>query len=437
MSIPIDRLYHYIEDKIEHIHNERVIIYRFWPHGSKKIEDLTTLKYFGRGLEKSLQTAPYLKVYCHDQEPLHHSLYVNSILSLERKWVNILYRLGILKDRNIENTPSIYDRSVLLHSESRSENLEKYQQQFVTAYYWSHAVIALDWFRFAQHVDQRKQVQKTFLIYNRAWSGSREYRLRFTDLLIANNLQDHCQTSVNAIEPELKIHYTHHVFEDPAWKPLHQLEDYFPPNNSSSCYSADFDIEDYNATDIEVVLETLFSDDRLHLTEKSLRPIACGQPFMLAATHGSLEYLRSYGFRTFGDVWSEDYDSIQDPQARLHAIVNVMKEISNWDSATRKQKIAKAKDIANHNRQHFFSEIFFKTIVSELQHNLCQAVETVRQTNTFNLWIENWQQLLAHPDPELNEYLDDPNNVPNRNLIKQLMGLAKSKQDKLLSARQL
>jgi hypothetical protein len=37
MSIPLERLYHYIEDVAEEIFNDRVLIYRFSPDGSKKI----------------------------------------------------------------------------------------------------------------------------------------------------------------------------------------------------------------------------------------------------------------------------------------------------------------------------------------------------------------------------------------------------------------
>jgi hypothetical protein len=79
-------------------------------------------------------------------------------------------------------------------------------------YYWSHGVIARDWFRYAQYVSQEKKINTTFLIYNRAWSGTREYRLRFAELLIHLNLQEHCKTSVNPVEPELGLHYNlHHL----------------------------------------------------------------------------------------------------------------------------------------------------------------------------------------------------------------------------------
>ena len=39
-----------------------------------------------------------------------------------------------------------------------------------------------------------------FLIYNRAWSGTREYRLKFADLLISNQLTEYCSTSVRTTD---------------------------------------------------------------------------------------------------------------------------------------------------------------------------------------------------------------------------------------------
>jgi peptide deformylase len=141
------------------------------------------------------------------------------------------------------------------------------------------------------------------------------------------------------------------------------IEDYFPINGTPSHYSANFDSNDYNTTDIEVILETLFDEDRIHLTEKSLRPIALAQPFILAATAGSLEYLRSYGFKTFSNVWDESYDTIKDPEHRLVTIAGIMKQIDEWDLATRRKKLAEAQDIADYNRQHFFSQAFFNQVV--------------------------------------------------------------------------
>jgi hypothetical protein len=251
-------------------------------------------------------------------------------------------------------------------------------------------------------------------VYNRAWSGTREYRLRFAELLVQHNLQDICQTSLNPVEPELGIRYDCHEFKNPVWCPRTVIEDYFSINKTPSHYSADFDVDDYNATDIEVVLETLFDDARQHLTEKSLRPIALGQPFILASTAGSLEYLRSYGFKTFGNVWDESYDNIKNPEQRLVAIVDLMKQIVNWEATTREKKLIEAQAIANHNREHFFSQEFFNLITGELTANLTTALVDVEFTKNYQGWINCWEQLLS--DPNILEYTSNTADLIEPNL---------------------
>ena len=42
---------------------------------------------------------------------------------------------------------------------------------------------------------------------------------------------------------------------------------------------------------------------------------------MLAATPGSLQYLKQYGFETFHGLIDESYDTILDPRERLKTIV--------------------------------------------------------------------------------------------------------------------
>jgi hypothetical protein len=386
MSIPLNRLYLYLERVAQEIFGNDVIIYRFFPDGSKKIEDLQPLN-----IKLFKEDALQPEIFCNDQEPLNYQFYQNQPNHHKNDPVKN-YAIDRILINNNEIFPSfnfrgqirnIWDHALLVHSEKRSKEVELYRaDQFIPVYYWNHAVIARDWFRYAEHVDQHKQTKKIFLIYNRAWAGTREYRLRFTELLVLSNLQNHCLTTINSIEPELNIHYKLHKFNNPIWQPQTALENYLPVSAAQSYYSAKFDIEDYESTDIEVVLETLFDDDRLHLTEKSLRPIACAQPFILAGTHGSLEYLRSYGFKTFGDLWDESYDLIKDPQLRMLAIIDLMKHIADWSNDIRDRKMAQAQEIADYNKKYFFSNNFHDTIDHELKNNFFTAFEYLKSNNT-------------------------------------------------------
>lgn len=422
MSIPIDRLYQYIEGIAEENCNARLVIYRFWPNGSKKIEDFLHLKPLVTWYDNMIR--PHL--YCNDQEPLNFDLYQNSVRPNQSQFKALLDRHGFQRDTNFRLDFDIYDYSLLLHSEQRSQDLEKYQQkQFIPVYYWSHALISLDWFRFAKYVNQKKNISQKFLIYNRAWSGTREYRLKFAEQLIRYQLYPYCKTSLNPVEPELGVHYNDHVFKNTQWRPEIDLEKYFKISHAQSHYSADFDIEDYESTDIEIVLETLFDDNRMHLTEKTLRPIACGQPFVLMSPHGSLSYLKSYGFKTFDSLWDESYDHETDPQTRMIKILELMQEIKNWDMPTYKSKIQQARQIADYNKQHFFSNEFFNQVVTELKTNLCNGLEALQEKNTSTMWLERWNTFMSVDEIKNFVQLNTDTTHPTLEALNQVTEVAK------------
>jgi hypothetical protein len=174
------------------------------------------------------------------------------------------------------------------------------------------------------------------------------------------------------------------------------------------------------------VLETLFDDGRLHLTEKSLRPIACGQPFIVAGTHGSLKYLHSYGFKTFEQIWDETYDQEINPERRLLAITNLMKTISQWDSDTRQIKLEQARLIAEHNRKWFFSKEFFDLIVNELKTNFELAFDEFKQCHNYKQWYDRWNKLLTYP--EITSWLDTTQdlNFATRESVTKALAVCKS-----------
>jgi len=423
MTIPLNRLYHYIESIAQKICGDDVIIYRFFPHGSKKLKDLSMLK-----PHKFIDTCIKPQVYCYDQEPLNYDMYTNDTNAYPTEFINKVKKYNVtLQDCNLViNRLHVYDSHILIHSEQRSNNLKKYlnDPQFIPVYYWSHAIIAKDWFRYAKHVHIKKNIQKTFLIYNRAWAGTREYRLKFIDLLVSNKLINECQVTVNPVDPEIGKHYTTYEFTNPQWKPFNCLEKFVTTQSTvDSSASADFCEGDYTKTDIEVVLETLFDDDRLHLTEKILRPIAIGQPFLLVATHGSLAYLRAYGFKTFSDIIDESYDTIVDPIARLNAIVKVMADIAAWDDQLRFEKMNKLHDIAKYNRSHFFSDCFTNQVIDELKFNLTTALNLIESTNTGKRFItrrknlskfEELKQIIIHNRQDLVKVLQLARQYYNR-----------------------
>jgi hypothetical protein len=388
MSVPLDRLYNHLDGLCNH----DVIIYRFMPHGSKKLEDLKPLSHPGDWL--AWLSTPMM--ICHDQEPLHYELYsaedIHNTTS-QFPWSPALRDIASsMHLRGVTGFPqNCFDLTLLAHSEVNSDQLARYEENgFVGVYWWSHAVIARDWYRYAQlDVDLEPNfdnIQSDFLVYNRAWCGTREYRLKFAELVVNAGLEQSCQMRFS---PDDNQHYTKHKFVNPTLTiNRRDLEQHFEINTSDAGSSADYESKDYATTGMEIVLETLFDDQRWHLTEKTLRPIACGRPFMLAATPGSLQYLRRYGFRTFGECIDESYDLIQDPVERLNAITQEMKRIADLDLLAKKELWSKLYEIAKYNKELFFSDTWHNSIFEEFVDNINQALGVMWQHRTGKYWLD-------------------------------------------------
>tara|TARA_R110000868_G_scaffold90376_1_gene251016 strand:+ start:2795 stop:3976 length:1182 start_codon:yes stop_codon:yes gene_type:complete len=372
MSVPLDRLYNFLQD----ICNQDVLIYRFLPHGSRKIEDclpLVTPNY------KYLEKHPKMQMVCHDQETLDYKSY-EAPLELHSRIDNIPY--PVFNKISKHGAMNYYDKILLLHSEMRSKDLEWFENNgAVGVYWWSHAMIARDWYRYAKSdplLDKEKNPTVDFLIYNRAWTGLREYRLKFIELILEQDLQSFCQMHFNPYDNH--AYYKEHEFCNPAFNPSRDdLCKHFSPTTANSTASADYSNSDYQNCAIEVVLETVFDDTKWHLTEKVLRPIACGVPFILASTAGSLQYLQHYGFKTFHDYFDESYDTIQDPVQRLECIVNLMKQLSKLTPIQKQQLYSKLQPICDFNRQRFFSNEFYTQVVEEFTTNFTRAYKFVKQ----------------------------------------------------------
>jgi hypothetical protein len=390
MSIPLDRLYHYIESVAQDITGNNVVIYHFFPHGSKKIEDLTLLT--------SVPPADMItkiNLICYDQEPLNYDLYSHCVRGGgkdDRPYQDLLstHELDVFKLNLRENPNNIYDKCLLLHSELNSNETKKYaDNQFIPVYYWNHAILSRDWYRYAQHIKQSyKPGTKKFLVYNRAWTGTREYRLKLADLLIDYKLVNQCRTSFSFVDHESNTHYSQHKFNNAIWQPTQELELHYNSNNYPAHSSADFELDDYQSTDIEIVLETLFDDSRIHLTEKSLRPIALGQPFILLGAPGSLKYLKTYGFKTFDSVIDESYDNILDSCQRLSAVIQLMSKINQLPLVQYQELLYKLNKIAEYNKNYFFSDMFINKVNQELIENLSNGVDQLLSTNTYERFLK-------------------------------------------------
>lgn len=433
MFVPLDRLYEFCDSQL----HDDILIYGFNPPGNKNISTMQQIR------EYKILNNPYSKtraipMIIHDQEPLNFEYYQNLDLDDLKKNPTLAFQLdqmteswmtgSFLSNRSKKNLAFLFsgmtrcDVTLFTHSEKNSQEVEKYEKNnFVGIYWWSHALISRDWYRFAKLDHNLNFPIDNFIldfnIYNRAWSGSREYRLKFADLIIDKDLVIFSNIKFNPYED--KNYFKTHQFVNKQFRPRNDLE-ILPLNSTSSYASADYSSKDYQTCAIDVVLETLFDDTRWHLTEKILRPIACGKPFILAGTMGSLAYLKSYGFQTFGDYIDESYDLILDPLTRLDSITETMKNISALSFKSKKSLYRKLHQIAKYNKKLFWSEKFAKKILKEFLDNY-QIAYSVAQNNMGGRYFINNRINLYKTDIRWALYLKGNVGWNNADAIKQCL----------------
>jgi hypothetical protein len=240
-----------------------------------------------------------------------------------------------------------------------------------SSYYFFHAWAALDWYRgydrtFLSTPFADRSPTYTFLCPNNIVGGRRRHRLEFfAELverdLISNNLisfPDRCPHENRTVA---ELCREHDIWLEAVDLPLVIDKHANHANNSHK-------IDMWSLADqslLQVVTETVYQGQKQHLTEKTFKPIVMQQPFVIVSCQGSLEYLRRYGFQTFGEFWNEDYDDCSDDTR----IMRIGKLLADIDSLSRLEKICLQKYLApvvEHNFRWFYSQEFENLLWNEM-----------------------------------------------------------------------
>jgi hypothetical protein len=159
-------------------------------------------------------------------------------------------------------------------------------------------------------------------------------------------------------------------FGSNIYENLPGLEKYF----HSMIHTLPIDI--YNQGYFNLLLEGEIDwPGQFHPTEKIVKTLISGMPFVLAGSPGFLQHLKLIGFETYSSLWNEEYDTIQDYNQRMQAIVNLCNDLQHFDWNKNQQQL---KSIANANRSNFFN-----------LHNLANAEFNKFETAIENLLCEN------------------------------------------------
>jgi hypothetical protein len=246
-------------------------------------------------------------------------------------------------------------------------------------YYFFHGFAALYWYHEGQYFDQNINWSKPYITLNRLHTNDRSYRLNLVSRLAHQQLLNRGHVSLHlghteygTWQQELADPYTR--LSSAACKLITQNLSQpltLDCETSTGSLSADFGTQVFELWKSglwHIVTETVFYHDKLHLTEKIFKPIVAQRPFMLAAAPGNLAYLKSYGFETFDRWIDESYDTIEDPDQRLQAIVNQTQRLCAMSDKDLREMHREMQPVLEHNFNHLWSG-FRHQIVNELVDN--------------------------------------------------------------------
>ena len=108
----------------------------------------------------------------------------------------------------------------------------------------------------------------------------------------------------------------------------------------------------YTDTYFSLVSETVFEHPYSFRTEKIWKPVAMGHPFVVAANKGYYQDLHRLGFKTFGHVVDESFDSIDDNQQRLRRVAQIVQNLCQQDLASFARECY---NVCKYNQEHLSS----------------------------------------------------------------------------------
>lgn len=285
--------------------------------------------------------------------------------------------------------------SIIANSEkSKMKNslLQKYNYQ--DWYFFFHGFAALDWFRdfrFFQKSDIK--ITKLFICLNHLIDKKRSYRLNLLNQLFQNDFDKKGYISASKLNQEL---VKKEIFDSYSLLSLQTKKDIFKnlynrahpiflddkQNFSSS--SADIIDNTFSLSALwHIVPETIFYDEKLHLTEKIFKPIVLRRPFVLIGAPGNLAYLKEYGFKTFDRWINEDYDDEPDPDIRIKKAVDEIKKLQGKNLQDMYNEML---PILEYNHNHFYTK-FKEIIVEEAIDNFKKAVFMYNKDLSFRFQL--------------------------------------------------
>jgi hypothetical protein len=122
------------------------------------------------------------------------------------------------------------------------------------------------------------------------------------------------------------------------------------PGNNAPMPNKQF-LQSYISSFCGIINETRFAQPFGYFSEKTLTALYSKIPIVLVAPPYTLEYLRTFGFKTFDKWWDESYDIETNHHKRIIKIFEVIDYINSKSIEELKKIYSEMAEILNHNQE--------------------------------------------------------------------------------------
>lgn len=289
--------------------------------------------------------------------------------TLTRRWPEVLKLLESGAVVAVERADeSIGTQWHLVVNDQYSSWIKRGQLRFITGGDGVEGVVNLnsEYFLYSTYISQMHGVPAM------RWTDNRPYTFLFTN----RKLRPHRRYLISQLHQQglldralwscLQTYSTHghpdwntELCHDPV--PEKQLPQGYDPKEKPDWIDGVIYPRQFEHTWFSLVSETCFGYPASFRTEKIYKPILAGHPFVVCANAGFYRDLKNQGFRTFGHLIDESFDSIIDSKQRLDQLIATVKDLVNsdlrsfWDSA---QEVClynqhRAQELHNSQQQQF------------------------------------------------------------------------------------
>lgn len=193
-----------------------------------------------------------------------------------------------------------------------------------------------------------------------------------TVLTIRDNGRDHMRelSPIQRLPAKYEVEKYRHVSVD-IESDRHNIKPLMFENSWGDVY---LQAEPYIDTYFSLVTETVADRPWSFRTEKIIKPIAAGHPWLCVSGPGFYQDLRNLGFKTFDHVIDESFDSIDNQQDRLDRIINLVNDLcaSNLDNF-----LESCRSVCKYNQQHLLE--FSAQIKADFPNRFFNFVKSHRE----------------------------------------------------------